>query len=85
MTRLHSLLMNCPRKLQTLQPTMKIFQMEINSVSESSTASNQTNLVSTISLLLLLLFVKGKKAEPVIPYRLQKLTVSMYNISLLSM
>ena len=36
-------------------------------------------------LLLLLLFVKGKKAEPVIPYRLQKLTVSMYNISLLSM
>ena len=35
-------------------------------------------------ILLLLLFVKGKKAEPVIPYRLQKLTVSMYNISLLS-
>ena len=38
-----------------------------------------------IILVLLLLFVKGKKAEPVIPYRLQKLTVSMYNISLLSM
>ena len=28
---------------------MKIFQMEINSVSESSTASNLTDLVSTIS------------------------------------
>jgi len=35
--------------------------------------------------IVLLLFVKGKKAEPVIPYRLQKLTVSMYNISLLTM